>query len=300
MEDVLRPASWDDFVGQDAVKRELAVRIAAANEGGRPLEPLLLTGPPGFGKTSLARIIASEMALPYESFNMPISRATLTQFVRQFDGLVLLDEIHRCPPKQQEELLPLLEFDYLQQPDGSRVYSGFLGIIGATTEPQKLIAPLYDRFVIKPEFDAYTDDQMGTIVAGMAAKAGVELDTDTAVTLGRAAAGTPRNARQLVLAARDLAAVNGAVPSASDVLELCRVDETGLSVQHVRYIETLKALGGKAGVKTLSNLLRLNESVVTDLERLLLTSSYVELTDRGRVLTRRGYQFLKERSKSVS
>lgn len=297
MEDVLRPASWDDFVGQDAVKRELAVRIAAANEGGRPLEPLLLTGPPGFGKTSLARIIASEMGLPYESFNMPISRPTLTQFVRQFDGLVLLDEIHRCPPKQQEELLPLLEFDYLQQPDGSRVYSGFLGIIGATTEPQKIIAPLYDRFVIKPEFDAYTDEQMGTIVAGMASKAGVELETDTAVALGRAAAGTPRNARQLVLAARDLAAVNGAVPSASDVLALCRVDETGLSVQHVRYIETLKALGGKAGVKTLSNLLRLNESVVTDLERLLLTSSYVELTDRGRVLTRRGYQFLKERSK---
>lgn len=296
-EDTLRPDTWDDFIGQEPLKAELQVRMAAALELGTALDPVLLHGPAGFGKTSLARIIGEGMFADFESFTMPITTATLTNIVRQFDGVLLLDEIHRASKKQQEELLPLLEFNYIQDSSGRRIHAGLLMIVGATTERQSLIKPLFDRFLIKPEFDDYSDEDMGSIVRGMAVKAGVELDDETCIQFGRAAAGTPRNARQLVLTARDLTAVNKSTPTAQEVFDLCRVDESGLSVQHVRYIETLSRLGGKAGVKTLGNLLRLNESVVTELERLLLTSGYMELTDRGRVLTRKGHQFLKERSK---
>ena len=188
----IRPETWDDYVGQEAMKDRLAVHISSALIREETLDHILLTGPPGCGKTSLASIIATEFGEPFTSFLMPIKEKALLLFLRQRHGVVLFDEIHRLSVKQQEALLPLVEDGYYQLDNGDRVYADNLTIIGATTEPEKIIPPLFDRFPIKPPFDDYTADEMRDIVHRMAYASGIELDDMQAAVLGSAAGGVPR------------------------------------------------------------------------------------------------------------
>jgi Holliday junction DNA helicase RuvB len=287
--DAFRPESFGSFVGQEAIKRQLQVAISAARADNRPMEHVLLTGPPGFGKTSLASIIAQALRDPFESYMMPIKNSVLVGLTRRFCGVVLLDELHRASDKAQEELLPLLESGYIQLPNGSRLHNEWLTIVGATTERENIIGPLYDRFVLKPEFDPYTDEEMATIIKKMIVTAEIPLSDEDALVLGKASGGTPRNARQFVLSARDLFTIEGTVPSAAEILALNRVNEDGLTHQHKLYLETLDKLGGQAGIKPLSMMLRLHASVIMELERLLLENDYITYSARGRELTAAGF-----------
>lgn len=285
--DILRVDSWDGYVGQDALKNRLRIHIDAALRDERRLDHILLEAPPGYGKTSLAQIIAEEIYLDAEVVKMPIKTKALSSLVRRFDGGVLVfDEIHRGSKAQQEDLLPLLEEDFVQMDNGRRIYGNpATTYIGCTTEPHKVIKPLRDRFPIRPRYAEYTDAEMSQIIVGMGEKIGIEFPPKDALTLGGACAGTPRQARSLVLAARDLQTT-----SPSDILAMCEIDEDGLTADHMAYLHTVEQAGGiGVGLSTINTLMLLPEATIRDIERLLLRRGLLVLEKTGRELTNKGF-----------
>ncbi len=289
MVDHLRPTIWEEYLGQERIKTELDIRIQSALHDERPLDNVLLAGPPGAGKTSLAQIIAARLGETFEVITMPIGKRDLIKLVHSFEGVVLFDEIHRCSVKEQEALLPLLEFGYVA--DGAnRHLAEWLTIVGATTEKQKLIEPLIDRFEIKPDYDDYTDEQMARIALSMGAKADLDIGDDVADTFGKAAAGTPRRVRAFILGYRDLRNATGEDPTAEEVLDLCQTEWDGLTTMHMRYLETLKTLGACRGLDTIVSLMRQPKPMVVEWERLLIERGFIQFGDRGRVLTEAGNQ----------
>lgn len=288
--DEFRILTWAQFVGQETMKARLRVHISAAEKQHRTLDHVLLVGKTGFGKTSLAHLIAHALHEPLTTALMPLTENALMRLAEDTSGVLFLDEIHGASKPIQEMLQPLLEFGYVQNKQGIKRHSCHLTIIAATTEPEKLIKPLWDRFPIRPDFDAYSDEEMGRIVMNMALQAGVKLAKGTAEQLGRATDGTPRRAAQFVLAARDLSTGMKRTPTGTEILGLCRVDETGVTQSHRDYLTALDDAGGTAGLSTLRNLLRLSEGVVRELEPLLLKQKLIRFTPSGRELTRQGQQ----------
>ncbi len=299
MTDQLRARSIDEFIGQTKLLDRLTTHIEAAVSQSHPLEHTLLAGPPGFGKTTLATIIADLMGDDLEIVTMPISEKTLQAFVMKHAGILVLDEIHAASKKEQELLLPLLEFGHVQTKSGYKIEAGWLTIVGATTEPEKVIPPLYDRFKIKPVFEDYTEDEMAKIVVGMATKARLTISDDDAKILGKATGGTPRNAGSLVLAGRALEVTKGETPTAMEILEFCDIDPDGLDRQHYRYLETLAKFGGTRGLNQIATVLRLSPSVCMDLERLLFKQDFINFGTGGRELTATGYKKVKPPAKEV-
>ncbi len=291
MIDVLRPETLDQYIGQAKLKERLNTRIESALVRKRPLDHMLFCSPPGYGKTSLSRIIAKETYEPFESLTMPFQDIYFRHLLENFQGVVLLDEGHRLSTKQQESLLPLLEFGVYTTDKGWEIQSCWLTIIMATTEPEKIIKPLYDRFSFRPEWEPYSTEDMTRILLGMASKAEVVMDEEIATTLSLACAGTPRMARQFILAARDILAIGQNLTPAR-ILDLCGCAPDGLTETHVKYLTSLKGVGGQAGAKVLSNMLRLNEDACLDLERLLIEKRFVEYTARGRIITSMGVRRL--------
>jgi Holliday junction DNA helicase RuvB len=204
-------------------------------------------------------------------------------------GVLLLDEIHRLSQSGQEDLLPVLEEGYFSTPSGSRIAVHWTTVIGATTEPEKVIKPLYDRFVHRPSLVDYDPSELALITKGMAAKLELDLPDDLCEQLGSATGGTPRNARSLVMAARDLQQIGRPVTFEA-ILDLAGMEKDGLNVSQVEYLRVLNGLGGKAGLTTMGAMMRLHPSVITDLERLLLKLRLIQYTAGGRELTNAGYE----------
>lgn len=283
MTDNLRPSNLDGYIGQPRMKARMTIHATAALAEKRPLEHILLTGPPGSGKTTLAAIIAAMVGDPFESLLMPVNDRVFERVVGNHEGVLFLDEVHRLSKNQQEGVMPLLEFGYFATPTGRKIHTEWLTVIAATTEPQKLIPPLRMKFPIIPEQEPYTHDDMRRIVLGMARMSNIELSNETATALGMAAAGTPRQARRLVLAARDLMAV-GQEPTIEAIFELCGASIDGLTEGHIKYLEALNMLGGSAGLELISSVLQLHEAVCKDMERLLVKLGMVGYGPRGREL----------------
>ena len=291
-DDFYRPQEWDAYIGQPKLKTQLNIAIQSAKNRGAVMDHVLLCGPPGCGKTTISAIIAEQLNVPFISFVMPIKPNVLKQVVSSFEGVVLFDEIHRLSTAQQEEYLPLIEDGYLQMPNGGRIENPNLTIVGATTERDKIIEPLYDRFVIKPTFEEYTDEDMAAILRGMAGSMDLDFTEGQAHTLAKATAGVPRQAKMLVAAARDLAAATGweTFPTIQEVLEHCRITEDGLQEEHLNYLSIVKNCGGTAGLQVVTTHLQLPKSIVMHLEKLLLKRGLIQLTKGGRELTSRGWQ----------
>lgn len=295
-DNALRPADWDSYVGQEKLKKRLQVSIDGALERYSSLDHVLLHGPPGCGKTSIASLIAQEMVQEFHSYVMPVKVKSLQKIFMENSGIIFLDEIHRLSKKDQEFLLPVLEDHEIQFDNGKKVkiMHGFT-VVGATTELEKIIKPLRDRFIHRPKFEEYSDEEMASIVRRMSDRIGLDISSEHCLALGRASAGVPRQARTIVFTARDLGSSD---PNA--VLKTCGITSDGLTEDHLDYLSALDKMGQVAGVDVLSNYTGLPKDVILDLERLLVRKGLIEYSPKGRQLMLRGMKIVEMLGKDES
>lgn len=322
-ENILRPKSFDDYVGQDKVKENLAVYIKAALSRGESLDHVLLYGPPGLGKTTLAHIIANEMGVPITitSGSAIPGKFDLSAILSKLQpGEVLfIDEIHRLNSSLEEILYPAMEdyrLDFVvgKGPSATSVNIKLekFTLIGATTKAGNLAAPLRDRFGMQMRLVMYTPEQLQRIVLKSAAKLGTDISPDAAYEIARRSRGTPRIANRLLRRVRDFAEVlgNGAVDKAVCVhaMEVMEVDELGLDAVDKNVLTTIidKFSGGPVGLETLASATGEDRATIEDVyEPYLLQLGFVARTPRGRVAMPLAYKHLdrklsKERMEMLS
>lgn len=283
-----RPIAWADYVGQTRLKERLQIQIKASITEHRRLDHLLFTGPPGYGKTTLANLISLELDQYFTRFRMPVQERELLNYIEDWPvGVILLDEIHAAPKAMQLMFYDGLEEGVLQGAKGHQVDCSNITFLGATTDLDGVFKPLRDRFMVPPPFVEYSDDEMRQIIEGMARRHGVAMPTDVAAEIARAAGGTPRTADKIVRSARDLAA-NDLPLTAAGILDQAGIDADGLSERHVDYLRAVLLFGGCTGLVNIRTRLRLAESSVVELEHLLLDRKLIRLEAQGRALTAAG------------
>jgi Holliday junction DNA helicase RuvB len=290
--DALRPNNFDGYIGQTRMKNELNIRIKSAIKMNRPLPHILLTGPAGSGKTTLASIIAEAVDEDITVMEMPFSDEDY-RTLRDHAGILFLDEVQNCTGAQMQELLCLLDHNYMRPKGKSRLEWEWLTVIAATTDPGALPKPLRDRFIVQPYFHDYSDQEMNDIAEGMAGRLGVEMRDEDYMALGKAAAGTPRRIGHFLTAAFDIYMATDEVPTSAEVLDFMECTTDGLSLYHIEY---LKALGDQApmGLEGLRQVIDVDMTEIKNLEALLKKLKFIEKTPKGRDLTTAGRLRLKE------
>ncbi|HXH07818.1 MAG TPA: Holliday junction branch migration DNA helicase RuvB [Vicinamibacterales bacterium] len=305
----LRPRTFADYIGQPRVRENLAVAIAAARQRGEALDHVLLYGPPGLGKTTLAYVIANELGVAIRATAGPVIErpgdlaAILTNL--QDREVLFIDEIHRMAPAIEEILYPALE-DYqldivIGQGPGARSVKVPLQrftLVGATTRAGLLTAPLRARFGIVHRLDFYADEDIREILRRSARLLGVTIDEAALGEIARRARGTPRVANRLLRRVRDFAQVRaeGIVtgPVAADALRLLDVDEHGFDEVDRRLLRTIieKFAGGPVGLNTLAAAISEDKDAIEDMyEPFLMQLGFLDRTPRGRVATPRAYRY---------
>lgn len=307
-EKALRPTTLADFVGQERIKDNLQVFITAALQRGEALDHVILSGPPGLGKTTLAHIIAAEMGATIKNtsgpaLDKPASIAGLLTNLEEGD-ILFIDEIHRLSPVIEEYLYSAMEdyaIDILIDSGPSarsvRIALPPFTLIGATTRKGLLTAPLRARFGIDFRYDYYTADLLQQIVERSARILGTHLTDDGAREISRRSRGTPRIANRLLRRTRDFADVDGdgriTRELADHALNKLEVDEAGLDDMDARILLTLmeKFEGGPAGLNTIAVAVGEDAGTIEEVyEPYLIQEGFMSRTPRGRVATRRAYQ----------
>jgi Holliday junction DNA helicase RuvB len=306
----LRPQTLAEFVGQQASRENLAVFIAAARSRGEALDHVLLHGPPGLGKTTLAQIVARELGVGFRATSGPVIQragdlaAILTNL--QPKDVLFIDEIHRLQPAIEEVLYPAMEDFQLDLIIGEgpgarsvRIDLTPFTLIGATTRAGLLATPLRDRFGIPLRLVFYTSEELELIVRRGAARLGVPLTADGAAEIARRSRGTPRVAGRLLRRVRDFAAVEGAKKVdrlvADTALNRLEVDRLGLDAMDRRYLRRIAEhhAGGPVGVETLAAALAEARDTLEDvIEPFLIQEGLVLRTSRGRMLGEPGWRHL--------
>jgi len=303
----MRPLSFGDFVGQRGAIKNLKVYVEAAARRAEPLDHLLLSGPPGLGKTTLSQIVARELGVNFKATSGPvISKAgDLAALLTNLEprDVLFIDEIHRLSPMVEEVLYPAMEDFELDLIIGEgpaarsiKIDLAPFTLIGATTRAGLLATPLRDRFGIPIRLEFYETAELAQIVMKNAAKMGLDMTADGAREIARRARGTPRVAGRLLRRVRDLAEDAGAKTidkdAADAALTRLGVDDIGLDSQDMRYLDALveKFGGGPVGADTLAAALSEARDALEDvIEPYLIQQGFLQRTPRGRVATARAY-----------
>jgi Holliday junction DNA helicase RuvB len=305
----LRPRTLKDYIGQERLRENLIVSIAAARQRGEALDHVLLYGPPGLGKTTLANVIANELGVPLRTTSGPVleTKGDLAAILSSLQprDVLFIDEVHRMSAVVEETLYPAME-DYeidimIGQGPGARSVRMPLHpftLIGATTRAGLLTSPLRARFGIVHRLEFYGEADLATIVRRSAGILGVTTDDEAAVEIARRSRGTPRIANRLLRRIRDYAQVRAAgeitVDVCRDALALMEVDAHGFDEADRRLLHTIidKFSGGPVGLNSLAAAIGEEKDAIEDIyEPFLIQIGFLDRTPRGRVATARAYEY---------
>ena len=310
-DDELRPKRLYEVVGQKKVVERLQIVLDATRKRGEPLGHLLLDGPPGLGKTTLATVLPRELGVELQITSGPSLAAPkdlLPYLTNASHGSVLfIDEIHRMPPTVEEFIYPAMEDFRVDITLGEGVNARTVNIqlnrftvIGATTRSGSLTAPLRDRFVNREHLDFYELDELAEIVRRNARRLRIPIDENAADEISRRSRGTPRKANNLRRWARDHATCRAAghftQQAAAHAFEMLEVDHLGLEGQDRRYLTTLAKVftGGPAGLRAIAHSMNIPVDTLEDeVEPFLLRTGLIQRTPRGRMLTAQGFELIK-------
>jgi holliday junction DNA helicase RuvB len=306
----LRPRSLHDFIGQEALREQLAVAIEAASARGEALDHLLLAGPPGLGKTSLAQIVAAELDVPFVQTAGPAleRKGDIAAFLTALEprSVFFVDEIHRLPRTLEETFYPAMEDRRLPitvgQGAGARVVTLELPqftLVGATTRTGLLTTPLRDRFGIQARLEPYSVQELASIVRRSAGILEIELQDSGAIAIAERSRGTPRVANRLLKRVRDFAEVRmeGVVTAeaAHAALQMLEVDQLGLDRldREILHAICVKFEGGPVGLSTLAVAVGEEQDTIEDVyEPYLLKEGLIKRTPRGRAATSAAFEHL--------
>ena len=311
-EENIRPQRLDEYVGQTEVKENLRIFIEAAKMRNEPLDHVLLYGPPGLGKTTLAHIIANELESNIKTASGPAIEksgdlAAILSTLEPGDVL-FIDEIHRLPKYIEEMLYSAMEDFELDIVVGSDQSSRSIKIdlppftlVGATTRAGDIAAPLRDRFGIVNKLEFYSDEELQGIIKRTSRVLEMDIDDDAAAELAKRSRRTPRIANRLFKRVRDFAAVLGDgkidLKIAEEALDRLKVDKYGLDSIDIEYLTALidKFNGGPVGVETIASAIGEEISTLEDvIEPYLMQEGFIKRTPRGRMVTDKAYDHLNQ------